>query len=55
MAKPSIKVIEDAINLCEEPMSEYYFIQALALQSEGKLKEALKSISRAIELDCGIS
>ena len=48
MGKSCIQIIEEAISLCEEPMSEYYFVQALALQNEGRMHEAIKSICRAI-------
>lgn len=52
--KPCLAVIEQAIAACEEPISEYHFIEALALQQEGKHAQALEAISRAIELDPGI-
>lgn len=37
MNKPCSEVIEAAIDACDEPVSEYYFIYALTLKEEGKL------------------
>lgn len=47
-------MIQEAIKCCEEPISEYYFIEALALHNEGNLSLALEAITKAIELDPGI-
>ena len=52
--KPSLSTVEAAIRLCDEPISEYYFIQALSLLGEGRTRAAIESISRAIELDPSI-
>lgn len=39
--KPCLPIIEAAIKACEEPVSEYFFIEALALQGEGRVGRAL--------------
>ena len=52
--RPCIETIERAIDTCDEPVSEYFFIYALALRQAGKLTEAIDSINKSIEIDPGI-
>ena len=54
VGKPALPSIRSAIQLCDEPISEYYFIQALCLLQTDALRPAIESITRAVELDSTI-
>ncbi len=54
LERDAVGAAEQALRDSDEPVSEYYFIYALALHRAGQSAQGLAAISRAIELDPAI-